>query len=192
MNKKQKKQARVAMAVALAATSVVHSTGSIFAQSESTMEELNTVENTESIEQVERAVGDVEINETNFPDAAFRQYISTQFDIDQDGILSSDEITNITRIRVSSNKNVTSVEGIEYFPNLESLVCYQTNITTLDVSKNTALTSLDCSYTGITELDVSKNTALISLNCDNTGITELDVSNNTALTNLDCYNTGIT
>ena len=195
MNKKQKKQARVAMAVALAATSVVHSTGSIFAQSESTMEELNpvdTVENTESIEQVERAVGDVEINDKNFPDAAFRQYISTQFDIDKDGILSSDEITNITRIRVSSNKNVTSVEGIEYFPNLESLVCYQTNITTLDVSKNTALTSLDCSYTGITELDVSKNTALISLNCDNTGITELDVSKNIALTNLDCGYTGIT
>ena len=222
MNKKQKKQARVAMAVALAATSVAHSTGRIFAQNEPTMEELNSIdtvenkieiedlespveeaedlesivenplENIENTALVEKAAGDLEINETNFPDLAFRQYISTNFDIDQDGVLSSDEINRVTRIELFFRSDITSLEGIEYFPNLEYLNCYYTNIMTLDVSKNTALTYLDCSGTGITELDVSKNTALTYLECYGTGITELDVSKNTALTYLYCNNTGIT
>ena len=64
----------------------------------------------------------------------------------------------------------------------------------LDVSKNTALTGLDCNgCTGLTSLDVSKNTALTGLYCNGcTGLTSLDVSN-TALTNLYCNGcTGLT
>ena len=61
------------------------------------------------------------------------------------------------------------------------------NLTSLDLSKNTALTYLDCSYCKITSLDLSKNTALTSLYCrECTGITSLDLSKNTALTTLDC------
>ena len=70
-----------------------------------------------------------------------------------------------------------------------------TGITSLDLSKNTALTNLDCyGCTGITSLDLSKNTALTYLDCSGCpGITSLDLSKNTALTNLDCNGcTGIT
>jgi hypothetical protein len=61
-------------------------------------------------------------------------------------------------------------------------------LTSLDVSKNTALTYLNCSgCTGLTSLDVSENTALTDLNCsDCTGLTSFDVSKNTALIDLDC------
>ena len=39
------------------------------------------------------------------------------------------------------------------------------HLTSLDVSKNTALTYLDCSHNDLTSLDVSKNTALTYLDC---------------------------
>ena len=59
-------------------------------------------------------------------------------------------------------------------------------LTTLDVSKNTALTTLDCSKNQLTALDVSQNTALKWLSCSYNQLTTLDVSKNTALTRLDC------
>ena len=59
-------------------------------------------------------------------------------------------------------------------------------MTSLDVSKNTALTGLNCGHNQLTALDVSKNTALTGLNCGYNQLTALDVSKNTALTDLDC------
>ncbi len=136
--------------------------------------------------------GYIKIKKANFPDRYFRKYIKENFDKDRDGILSSDEINNITNILVVCNQNITSLQGIEHFPNLMSLTYFQTGITELDITKNTALTELLCYGAGITELDVSNNPELTELNCSNTGITELDVSKNTALTSLSCWSTGIT
>jgi len=61
------------------------------------------------------------------------------------------------------------------------LYCYNTGITSLDISANTKLTRLECYNTEITSLDVSANTKLVYLSCSNTGITSLDLSNNTEL-----------
>jgi hypothetical protein len=70
-----------------------------------------------------------------------------------------------------------------------------TGLTSLDLSKNTAMTDLSCNgCTGLTSLDLSKNTAMTDLNCyDCTGLTSLDLSKNTALTYLNCNGcTGLT
>ena len=65
---------------------------------------------------------------------------------------------------------------------LKNLFCRGcTGLTSLDVSKNTALTRLDCSRTGLTSLDVSKNTALTELDCSETGLVLLDIQNTQAL-----------
>ena len=71
---------------------------------------------------------------------------------------------------------------------LEKLFCSKNQLTTLDVSKKTVLKSLGCSENQLTALDVSKNTALKFLYCNNNQLTALDVSKNTALTELYCYN----
>ena len=42
------------------------------------------------------------INETNFPDVKFRQYVSDNFDTDGDGVLSAEEIEAATEINVDS------------------------------------------------------------------------------------------
>ena len=60
------------------------------------------------------------------------------------------------------------------------------SLTSLDVSKNTALTYLECRFNKLTSLDVSKNTKLLRLICQGNELTSLDVSKNVLLTGLDC------
>ena len=66
------------------------------------------------------AEGDVEINETNFPDDNFRTYVSENLD-DGDGTLSAEEIAEVTTISCSS-KEISDLTGIAYFTALEHLV----------------------------------------------------------------------
>ena len=132
--------------------------------------------------------GDVEINNTNFPDDVFRQYVSEKCDTDGNGVLSQGEIEAVEKIDVHY-KGISDMTGIEYFTALKELSCSINKLTNLNISKNTALTTLYCDYNQLTKLDVNKNNALTWLNCDNNQLTSLDVSQNTALTGLFCsYN----
>ena len=54
-------------------------------------------------------------------------------------------------------KEISDLTGIEYFTKLASLNCNNNNITSLDLSKNTALLGLLCQYNKLTELDLSQN-----------------------------------
>ncbi len=137
-------------------------------------------------------VSGLTINETSFPDEVFRNYVSDNFDIDKDGVLSDEEANSVKEIYVDDNKSIRSLKGIEHFKNLEVLDCSSTGVTSLDVSKNTALKDLNVSNNKeLTSLDLSNNTALKELDCSNTGLTRLDVSNNKELTSLNCSNTEI-
>ena len=132
----------------------------------------------------------VKINEENFPDANFRNWILEQ-NYGQDGVLTVDEIAAVTKINVPYEQ-ISDLKGIEYFTALTSLYCYSNKLTSLDVSKNTALTELDCNFNELTSLDVSNNTALTSLNCQGNQLTSLDVSKNTTLTLLGCQGNQLT
>jgi hypothetical protein len=70
--------------------------------------------------------------------------------------------------------------------------CSVNQLTHLDVSQNIALKMLCCSFNKLTHLDVSKNTALEFLFCNDNQLTHLDVSKNTALTGLSCNNNQLT
>ena len=127
----------------------------------------------------------IAIDATNFPDENFRTYVSSNFDTDKDTYLSDDEIAAVTKIAVSG-RNITDLKGIEYFTALTDLYCFNNQLTSLDVSKNTALRELNCHSNQLTALDVSKNTALWYLYCYNNQLTSLDVSKSTALKTLEC------
>ena len=73
-----------------------------------------------------------------------------------------------------------------YAKSLTYLDCNSNQLTSLDVSENTALTNLYCDINQLTSLDVSANTALTDLSCGSNQLTSLDVSANTALTDLYC------
>ncbi|MBR6964087.1 MAG: leucine-rich repeat domain-containing protein [Prevotella sp.] len=127
---------------------------------------------------------DIVINETNFPDENFRNWMLAQ-DYGQDGVLTETEIAGVTEMDVN-NENIANLKGIEYFTALTSLYCYGNQLSSLDVSQNTALTELSCNGNQLSSLDVSQNTALTELSCWSCQLTSLDVSQNTALTYLDC------
>ena len=71
---------------------------------------------------------------------------------------------------------------------LAFLYCYNNSLSSLDVSKNTALISSHCYNNQLSILDVSNCTALGSLDCSDNQLSSLDVSKNTVLTMLLCYN----
>ena len=132
-------------------------------------------------------------------DEAFAKELQKQGIIaDADNITPEDmeKIAAITSLDVAGSYDnpgtLTSLRGIEYFESLEELFCLYNQLTSLDVSRNTALTELRCDYNQLTSLDVSRNTALTYLDCNNNQLTELDVSRNTALTELDCSGNPLT
>ena len=157
------------------------------------------------------AAGYVEINETNFPDAKFRSFVKENLDKNKDDILDAMEIASVKMIE-ANKMGIKSLEGVGFFTALETLKCWDNELTGLDLSKNTALKNLQCSnsklqsldlsqnpnltqlYCGrnpLTTLDLSKNAKLKVLNCSGfanrrTKLTELDLSQNTALESLDC------
>ena len=110
------------------------------------------------------AADEVAINETNFPDEKFRNYVLTEFDKNSDSKLNSEEIAAVTKIE-ANNKGIKSLVGVGFFTALETLTCRGNELTGLDLSKNTALIELQCSNSKLQSLDLSQNTNLIRLYC---------------------------
>ena len=135
--------------------------------------------------------GPVYITDANVPDKTFREYLLEQFDKDGNGVLTPAERYAVTEIDVN-DKNITSLKGIEFFPNLKKLNCGHNRLTSLDVSKNTVLQELVCWENQLTSLDVSQNTALQELACFENKLTSLDVSQNPALQKLSCWDNRLT
>ena len=155
----------------------------------------------------------VEINDTNFPDPVFQQYVKDNIDTadttsgQKDGRLSQAERDAVTEININ-NQNCTNLTGIAYFANLKKLYCNDNKLKELNLEYNVHLKVLDCSYNNLTTLDVSHNVWLDTLECANNGmeklnlgdseleglfcsdnnLTELDVSKNKYLQRLNCIN----
>ena len=131
------------------------------------------------------AWADVEINEKNFPDPNFRNWILSQ-PFGKDGVLSDKEIADITEMNVS-NKNIHDLKGIEYFTALENLNLDKNQVKYIDVSKNKELVFLRVEWNQLTSLDVSKNEAMRFLMCGGNSLTELNTSGCTALERIRCW-----
>lgn len=139
------------------------------------------------------AADDVAINDTNFPDGKFREYVKTEFDEDNNNSLSADEIAKAKDIHLAG-KGISSLAGVEHFTNLEELdVQHNEELTTLNLSKNTELKTLKCSNTKLTSLDTSHNKKLVYLQCDYIPtLTTLNVSENKDLKTLYCKHNALT
>ncbi len=155
---------------------------------------------------------DVEINKENFPDGNFRYIVLLKCDTDRDGFLSDTEISNIKKLEIP-NEKISDLTGVEYLTALTYLDCSRNQLTSLDLSKNTALErvicwnnqltsldvsgcialkELDCKLNQFKSLDVSGCIALKELDCQNNQLTSLDISKNTVLERLVCYNNKLT
>jgi hypothetical protein len=123
----------------------------------------------------------------SIPDENFQKYLIEEYNlVFIDDTVAYGDIKKITEIKSLEMFTIKSLEGIQYFTALTTLLCDFNLLTSLDVSKNSALTELDCNCNELTLLDVSNNTALTELKCYFNQLTSLDVSKNTALTQLNC------
>jgi Leucine-rich repeat (LRR) protein len=141
----------------------------------------------------------------NITDPVFLDYCLTardtdgnlRIDLDGDGKITSREAAAVTEISLDNegggeSVGVRSLEGIEHFTGLRRLNAGTNDISTLDLSRNTALVYLNCADNRLTALDLSKNTSLESLNCSQNSIAELDVSMLPALSSLLCGDNRLT
>lgn len=118
------------------------------------------------------------------PDEAFlNALIDLGIDTNGDGAISPSEAEEIPHIDVS-DRGISDMTGIEAFIDLERLLCWQNQLDSLDISRNTALTDLYCAQNQLTSLEVSNNPALTVLHCFSNQLTSLDISKNTSLTNI--------
>lgn len=128
---------------------------------------------------------DIALTAEFFPDAAFRAYLAEEVDEDGDSILSDWERRRTTSMFCVS-EGIASLEGIQYFTALEDLVCFDNQLTELDVSGCPHLVTLNCDGNQLTELDVSGNPRLESLDCSGNPLTRLTLGSQENLAELYC------
>ena len=114
------------------------------------------------------------INEDNFPDDNFRDYIKTYI-ASGSNVLTVEKRSKVDTIKVEG-KNISRLEGIEAFPNLTELDCGNNSIQNLDLRQNPMLKTLKCNKNQLTQLDLSKNPDIDYLNCSDNQLEQLDVS----------------
>ncbi|MBR3058959.1 MAG: DUF4214 domain-containing protein [Clostridiales bacterium] len=136
----------------------------------------------------------VAIDEMNFPDDIFRDYIKSNYDTNGDGSLSESEIEEVTKFGSIDLLQIADLSGIEFFSDLREFGFYHLDqLERLDLSKNTRLTNVHVSECpSLTYLNVTGCIELDELNChDLPKLTNIDLSTNTELTRLILDRTGL-
>lgn len=147
--------------------------------------QMQTVAGTDGDQMLGAAKNAIAIDETNFPDPNFREFVKTLQGGD-DSIFTPEEIGKITAIECKG-RNISDLKGVEYFTSITELLCSDNpSLSGLDVSKNTELQWLRCSNTALTGIDLSANTELIELECNNSRLEQLNLANNPNLKYLKC------
>ena len=129
--------------------------------------------------------GYIAINEKNFPDKNFRDYVAGLWDTNGDKYFSPSEIANAKWISCD-NKEISNLKGIEFFTNIWLLECYYNNLTTIDLSHNKNLSYINCHHNQLNELDVSGLPLLETFYCGHNALPSIDVSKNEKLEDFDC------
>lgn len=124
------------------------------------------------------AADGIPVDQNHFPDPVFRQWLLNEANIGgagADGVLTPEELQSVTEIRVPAME-ITSLQGIEFFPELVTLICRNNLLTSLDVSSNPKLQTLLCDINRLMDLDLSHNPALTALNCETNQLTRLNLT----------------
>lgn len=121
----------------------------------------------------------VEINETTFPDSAFRSFLQSK-DYGADSKLTKEELDNVKELLLPM-RDIQDLKGIEYFTSIEKLDCSMNKLTSLDVSNLSQLARLQCYDNNLTELDLTNNTKLEITYCDQNKLNSLSIPNTPSL-----------
>ncbi|WP_162921715.1 LapB repeat-containing protein [Listeria costaricensis] len=160
-------------------------------------------ENVETIQQPEQGATDERTASTGnlkestqtfndyFPDDNLADSVAATLGMQPTDPIDLEELSKM-KFLDCADSNISDMSGLEYLPNLNTLFCYNNQLTTLDVSQNPNMTHLKCSGNSLTNLNVSQASNLSELYCYDNQLTSIDVSQNPKLTNFYCYNNPLT
>lgn len=139
-----------------------------------------------------------------FEDTDFKNWLCNNgYDLDGDGQISRLEGRAITSIQNDRDDSVTSLGGIEWFPNLERLIWtgYETwddqyerhgRLVKVDVTQNPLLRELNIRCNKVSTLDLSNSAELTSLTIWGNQFKEIDLSGCPKLDYIDCGDNQLT
>ena len=139
------------------------------------------------------------INEMNFPDPVFREYVRK---IAGGPTLTNEKARQIEVLDVSwsnikkvldKRDPITSLRGIKYLKYVKDLNCSYQKLKTLNLELNSRVEKLDCRANQLTDLWLySKGSSIRYLDCGGNKLTALDLSKSPELTELYCSGNKIT
>jgi len=118
------------------------------------------------------------IPDPNFEQALIDLGIDSDFTVN--GQVATSDVENITELNVAG-RSIQDLTGIEDFLALEELLCFENELTSINLSSLENLTRLDIVFNQLTSIDISNNLSLELLSCGYNNINTLDVSSNTLL-----------
>ncbi len=131
----------------------------------------------------------------SIPDANFEQaLIDANIDSDSkiNGQVLQSDLTGVTFLNIA-NKNISSIEGISFFNDLQTLFCENNTISDVsDLDSLTNLQQLRCNNNDITIINFENSTSLVNVNCSNNEITNINMSKSGILETLNCSNNMLT
>ena len=134
----------------------------------------------------------IAINDKNFPDKNFRDYIKSDFDRDNDDFISQDELSRAKVLQLYSSKHpVADLHGLDYFTSLKYIEIQNQPLRKLDVSPFSELCDLVVSKS-INELTFGQNHSLEFIDCSDNELTSLDVHTLNYLFDFYCNNNQLT
>ena len=145
------------------------------------------------------AAGATPIDEKNFPDPVFREYVrkvagSTYLN---DTIVRQIEALDVSKDNIQKvlgdRDPITSLKGIRHLKYVRDLNCKYQKLTTLDLELNMRVERLNCYGNQLTDLWLRPTgTSLKYLNCSVNKLNALDLSKSSELTELYCNNSKLT
>lgn len=106
-------------------------------------------------------------------------------DLNDDGEIDIEEALKIISLDLS-NKQISSLEGIGNFKNLERLYCLQNEIITLNLQELSNLTFLSCGTNQLSILNIQELDNLEYVYCNNNLLTTINAKGLVNLKTLDC------
>lgn len=117
----------------------------------------------------------VAINSDNFPDSILLQEAHFADD-NQDGYLTPDETARITELDYGL-RGITSLEGVQYFPNLERLIAYRNqDLVHVDLRENLKLKEVSLHTSPLKTLLLPYTPTLRKVDICNTKVESLDIT----------------
>ena len=123
--------------------------------------------------------------ESTFPDEVFRDFVSLQFDLNEDGALSESEIARAKKVNINGRdaSNIASLKGLEVFTAMEIFgMGDNESIASIDFSPFKNLMSVSLHHlTALTALDVSASTSMWELIIEDCPLTSVKLGSQPVL-----------